>query len=793
MIAKYMLGVLAMDSVLAQQTCGDLRDAFQSNECCAATMGRQLSAPLHAEAATTIASQATQFSQMLFQSANFTKFGGSTLGSAVYGPDLLATYKPIGTHTAHICEATDAAWSSTAVVADGMSGDTEYPYGDIKVLATMGEYYPPTGYMLVGVPDGMGAMLLDSTTVRIVFQSESYGPLNWWCTNQGCGDSFPFLVNSNGASFTGSHVMYVDYDRSMLADFMLEGAPEAAAGMIKGAGEAIRNAYNLMGNMIEPRSASGCTANPHYSNTDPHGCNPGWNTIMLGPEPERADWVMQSLCSAHLEEKHQWGGTMGVEDDLFITNEEWTSFVTGSNYTGIPAHVIDMATLDAYATGVFTLGGFEKIVEFNCGHPGFVCFAPSGYNGNFDVSRSAEAARRTAEVGPRPDGTAWVFPKYVVPARVYIGVKGKDATGAAATDFLSRNGLAYGKVYGFATDVTQTTGGRYQEDWHKNAAQPGDTVSGGFYPIAWQWSGVVTNFMHDGSWDFQLPTSDGLHFWNQGGSAPGSTYDTYGSCKTEHNSPDPYGGARVLQSSTCGYFGIYDLTGVLPLLTAAMADGSYFPTRIPAVYTALQGETDITAQIQLGGKGMSANGNDARRFVDSSSAAAAGPGGGKVTFEDIDGIEWIAAAGTTDGYIVIQEDGGNYFGERTFITKVSMTGPLTYYFIAQSGGRMNTRMLANVGVPARTNDGLWASSAHEFSGVIDLSGMLQRDASGNFVASAGVGATKRMAERMIPINNKTIAFGLQAHQLTAGIVRAMSGDRGGQLYAYKPNLPASAA
>jgi hypothetical protein len=33
MIAKYMLGVLAMDSVLAQQTCGDLRDAFQSNEC----------------------------------------------------------------------------------------------------------------------------------------------------------------------------------------------------------------------------------------------------------------------------------------------------------------------------------------------------------------------------------------------------------------------------------------------------------------------------------------------------------------------------------------------------------------------------------------------------------------------------------------------------------------------------------------------------------------------------------------------------------------------------------------
>merc|ERR1719198_2426139 len=236
------------------------------------------------------------------------------------------------------------------------------------------------------------------------------------------------------------------------------------------------------------------------------------------------------------------------------------------------------------------------------------------------------------------------------------------------------------------------------------------------------------------------------------------------------------------------------MTGVTALLTSALADSSYFPPMIPTVYTNLQGERDITSQVQLGGKGKSANGNDQRYMVDSSSAVSDGPGGGKGTFEDIDGIEWIAAAGTTDGYIIIQEDGGNYFGERTFLTKVRTDGvPLTYYFIAQSGGRLNTRMLAHVGVPAQSNDGLWASSAHEFSGVIDLSGMLARDVSGNFVASAGVGAMKRAAERTIPINNKTIAFGLQAHQLSAGIIRAMSGDRGGQLYAYQPNLPAGHA
>lgn len=679
----------------------------------------------------------------------------------------------------HICEATDAAYSSTGVVADGHSGDTEYPFGSIKVLATVGEYLPSTGFMLVGVPDGMGSMLLDATTARVIFQSESYGPITR-------GESHPFAVNPSGASFTGSHVMYVDYDRSKLANFMENG--DSAQGMVKDAGNMITTAYNLHGNAIGPRDrATGCSANPHFSNTDAHGCNPGWTTIMASAEPERADWLMQSLCSAHLEEKHQWGGNKGVEDDLFITNEEWTNFATGSDYTGIPAHVIDIATKSVHAAGVFTLGGFEKIVEFNCGHQDYVCFSPSGYNGNFGVSGSTEAARKNA-LGLRPDGTAYVFPKYVVPVRIYVGVKGYNAQGVAATDFLSRNGLAYGKVYGFATDVAATTGGRYQEDWHLNVAQNGMTVAGAFYPIDWRWNGTVTSFMHDGSWDFQHKTANGLNFWNQGGRTNPSAFDNYGSCKTEHNSPDPYGGARFMQTSTCGYFGIYDLTGVTALLTAARTAGNHFPASIPSVYTALQGETDITGQIQLGGKGMYANGNSALYNTDSSSSVLAGVGGGKVTFEDIDGFEWIAAAGTTDGYVVIQEDSGNDLGERTFISKVRSDGtPMTYYLIALSGGVSNTRMLAGVGIPAGTNDG---AGGHEFSGVTDLSGMLAKDTSGNFIAVAGVGATKRAAERTIPINNKTIAFGLQAHNFDAGIIAAMSGDRGGQIYAYKPSIPA---
>ena len=595
-------------------------------------------------------------------------------------------------------------------------------------------------------------------------------------------------------SFTGSHVMYVDYDRAGLADFMNH--DKAAVSIVKGAGNAVTAAYNLKGQLIGKRNDNAtqncCSAAAHFSNTNADGCG-CWSTINAARLPSRADWIMQSLCSAHLEERLQWGST-GVVDTLFITNEEWTSFhntpAAHAQATGIPAHVIDLATKNMYATGVFTLGGFEKIVEVNCGHTAYVCFAPSGYNGAFGSyigngsSYSGVAAAKNA-LGLRPDGTRYVSPQDVHPARIYVGVKGRNATGHPATDFLSRNGLAYGQVYGFATNVAQTTGGRYLEDWSKNVATPGQTVAGGFYPIDWRWNGTVTSFLHDGSWAFQHKTFDGLYFWNNGGNSPGSTFDRVASCKTEHNSPDPYGGARVLQGSTCGFFGIYDFSSeIFAKLEAARLAGTWFPTRIAATYTVLQPETSVVNQIQLGGKGKYANGNDARYNFRISGGVVSAP---IPSFRAVDGLEWIAAAGSTNGYVIIQEDSTSPLGERTFISKVRTDGvPMTYYFIAFAGGHFNTRMLARVGVPALTAA---SPTGHEFSGIIDLSGMLARDASGNWIATAGVGATKRMAERLVPINNKTIVLGMQAHQQTAGIIRAMGGDRGGQLYTYKPQLP----
>ena len=392
----------------------------------------------------------------------------------------------------------------------------------------------------------MGAMLYDEDTVRIIFQSESYGPI--WA-----GESYPFIVNENGGSFTGSHVQYVDYDRTLLADFMTHG--DSAYSMVKGSGNLIKTAYNLLGNYVGKRNTdSACVSNDgaHFSNTDPSGCAL-WDDINAAGEPQHGvDWLMQSLCSAHLEEAEQWGAGIGVQDDLFITNEEWTAFVDGANFTGIPAHAIDIATSTAYAVGVFTIGGFEKIVEVNCGHVDYTCWSPSGYNGAFGVDGSDAS---NIKAGTTADGNAYVWPQNVCPARLYIGMKNRDATGAYDnTDFLARNGLAYGQLYGFGTDVDTTTGGMYVDDWSKVTDRTnGDEVAGAFYPINWQWDGTVKQFKEDGSWEFQELTSDGYPFWNSGGRSESGS-------KTEHNSPDPYGGYRFIQTSTAGHYGIYDFT-----------------------------------------------------------------------------------------------------------------------------------------------------------------------------------------------------------------------------------------
>lgn len=160
-------------------------------------------------------------------------------------------------------------------------------------------------------------------------------------------------------------------------------------------------------------------------------------------------------------------------------------------------------------------------------------------------------ARKDA-FGLRPDGEEYVWTENIVPYRIYVGRKGymEDgklfsqwdhvsfrilsyclSTGSEASDddFLARNGLRYGQMYGYAVDMSEDgpTGGVYRDEFHRDPSKGfnGAMVEGKWIAIDWRWDGVVRNFEFDGAWDFQLKppgTESGTEFeayqfWNGNG------------------------------------------------------------------------------------------------------------------------------------------------------------------------------------------------------------------------------------------------------------------------------------
>ena len=302
--------------------------------------------------------------------------------------------------------------------------------------------------------------------------------------NHKASPTVPFFTLKNTAdeaSFTGSHIHFVDYDRNHLATFMDAGAPSSAMSMVKGAGEAVTTMYNLKREKVGPRNRDGNGLNATTSNVHESNVNMAGEYIVGMPHtPSKADWLMQSLCSAHLEVKHQWGDGKGVEDNLFITNEEWINYADGStDVIGLPVHVLNLATGELWATAVFTLGGHEKIVEVNSGSRDYVAWVPSGYSGNFGSGPKTVGAAARNQLYTRTDGNPYVWPQDIVPTRLYIGKKNTNKDGNADTrDFMARNGFEYGALYGFAVDCSVGT----RDAWHATAAA-GDTVQGEFVKL----------------------------------------------------------------------------------------------------------------------------------------------------------------------------------------------------------------------------------------------------------------------------------------------------------------------
>ena len=65
-------------------------------------------------------------------------------------------------------------------LVDGKSGDVDFPHGNLKPIATVGErsVCPESyGQKLAGPTDGLGSYLVTDEVIRVMIQSEAYGPL----------------------------------------------------------------------------------------------------------------------------------------------------------------------------------------------------------------------------------------------------------------------------------------------------------------------------------------------------------------------------------------------------------------------------------------------------------------------------------------------------------------------------------------------------------------------------------------------------------------------------------------
>jgi len=148
----------------------------------------------------------------------------------------------IGQVTALIPEASTADADPEHSV-DGASGDTDFPFvSAMKPLLTVGEVDKDTGMALTGYPDGHAAWLVDDNTLRIAYQSESYATMSSETYRQ---------TMTSGASFTGSHVHTIDYDRVGLADYLTQGKP--AAEIVEGSGHLYNRIFNVFGDEVKPK------------------------------------------------------------------------------------------------------------------------------------------------------------------------------------------------------------------------------------------------------------------------------------------------------------------------------------------------------------------------------------------------------------------------------------------------------------------------------------------------------------------------------------------------------------
>ena len=678
-------------------------------------------------------------------------FSAILTGTMLVAPaSTLAETKRIGETRALIPE----AGLALNPVLDGGNGNVNFPYGNFKALATVGEV-GDNGLALTGYPDGQAAYLLDNDTIRVVYQSESYATMG----KAPVPETYNWEMK-NGVTFSGSHIHTIDYDRAKFAKFMRNGS--SAEGMVKDSGKLFNTIYNVFGDEVTKENLVwGNQALPSQRIV------PFLDKYKLS----EADFFLQSFCGAWYEQANKYGNGIGLEDDVWFTAEEWEigRMFTGSKKTGrtesdktmgLASIAVDVKNEVAYTAPALGQTGYEKLMPINPQHKDYVVIVGAGYNHNQEPA----------------------------PLKVYVGMKDRlpdgseiDYSTANERDaFLGRNGLLYGRIYGFAMPTKSyaalgleaNPAAKMMDEYLQNADAP-NSFEGRFYPTSYQWGG----------WDNPVAVNNTeMMLWEQVDEQPEGYTFFNGDSKAEHPAVDPdINRTRYVQNMTNkgGILG-FDFGFIGATLDAADGD---LPEFLPATGIRVVPAIDGALTLQTGGEGAVKDGS-AAIHVEKNKAAMIAP----------DGLYWTKHA---DGsFLIVDEDSGNDFGERKYVLPIkesdmTLSEPNTGYLLGLAGGKHSSRYEAGV---SALGGAFSKATTSEFSGSWNVTALTAKKSNGLFGSKfysmdelAGTGEQEII--QGIDTDDQLFIGVVQARGESGGAVAEEGGDAGGQVFQFTFNLP----
>ena len=672
------------------------------------------------------------------------------LFSAMLTGTLLATPATALAETIRIGETTaliPEAGLATEQVVDGGNGNVNFPYANFKAIATVGEV-GDNGLALTGYPDGQAAYLLDNDTIRVIYQSESYATMG----KAPVPETYNWVME-NGVTFSGSHIHTIDYDRAKFADFLNNG--ESAEGMVKGSGKLFNRIYNVFGDEVVKGGVWGNQALPDQT------------IVPFLPKYQltNADFFLQSFCGSWYEQANKYGDGIGLADDVWLTAEEWEigRMFTGSKKTGgkesaktmgLASVVVDVKNQVAYTAPALGQTGYEKLMPINPQHEDYVVIVGAGYNHNQEPA----------------------------PLKIYVGMKDRLADGSeidysTANErdaFLARNGMLYGRIYGFAmpTESYAALGleanpaAKMMDEYLQNADAP-NTFEGRFYPTSYQWGG----------WDNPVAVKDTeMMLWEQAGEQPDGYTFFNGDSKAEHPAVDPdITRTRYVQNMTNkgGILG-FDFGNIGAALDAANGD---LPEYLDASGIRVVPAVDGALTLKTGGEGA-VKGGSAAIHVEKNKAAMVAP----------DGLYWTKHA---DGsFLVVDEDSGNDFGERKYVLPINESDMTlkfanTGYLLGIAGGKHSSRYQAGA---SALGGAFSKATTSEFSGSWNVTALTAKKGPygifGFYSADELAGTGEQKIIQGINTEDQLFIGVVQARGESGGAVAENGADAGGQVFQF---------